>query len=116
MVILSLAGACAAAILLLPVLSDLVSLMRLPWRRGIPGVPRTPPATSRFLFLIPAHNEETLIEECVRSVLAMDYPRDRVTVVVLADNCSDRTAIRARACGVECWERVDPVLRGKPRA
>jgi 1,2-diacylglycerol 3-beta-glucosyltransferase len=116
MIIFSIVGACAAAVLVLPVLSDLISLIRLPWRRAVSNVRRAVHIPSRFLFLIPAHDEETLIEECVWSVLAMDYPRDRVTVIVLADNCSDRTAIRARACGVECWERTDAVLRGKPRA
>jgi 1,2-diacylglycerol 3-beta-glucosyltransferase len=116
MTILSLVGTFAAGILVLPVLSDLISLMRLPWRRGIPRGQRAGESASRFLFLIPAHNEETLIEQCIRSVLAMDYRQDRVTAIVLADNCTDQTASRARACGVECWERVDPLLRGKPRA
>jgi cellulose synthase/poly-beta-1,6-N-acetylglucosamine synthase-like glycosyltransferase len=69
-----------------------------------------------LLFLVPAHNEEQLIESCVRSLRTVRYPADRSTVVVIADNCTDRTAARARANGASCLERDDPAFPGKPRA
>jgi cellulose synthase/poly-beta-1,6-N-acetylglucosamine synthase-like glycosyltransferase len=70
----------------------------------------------RLLVLVPAHNEELLIGSCVRSLLAIRYPADRIEVCVLADNCSDATAERARAAGARCLERHDPARPGKPRA
>jgi len=113
--ILSLAASAVAVVLVLPLLSDAISLARFPFHTRL-REPAGGSASSRFVFLIPAHNEQELIGDCVRSVLAMQYPGDKVRVIVLADNCSDSTAARARALGVECWERTDADLRGKPRA
>jgi 1,2-diacylglycerol 3-beta-glucosyltransferase len=70
----------------------------------------------RVLFLVPAHNEELMISGCVESLLRMDYPSDRRGVIVIADNCVDSTAARARAAGVEAWAREDQVRRGKSEA
>jgi hypothetical protein len=66
--------------------------------------------------LVPAHDEELLITDCVRSIRAMDYPPEAVSTVVIADNCSDRTAALARAAGAQCLERHDATRPGKPRA
>jgi cellulose synthase/poly-beta-1,6-N-acetylglucosamine synthase-like glycosyltransferase len=41
--------------------------------------------------LIAAHNEAAVIEERIRNALAMDYPRDRLEIVVAADGCTDNT-------------------------
>lgn len=46
----------------------------------------------KFLFLIPAHNEEAVIGNCLRSIASMDYDPRLVQVVVLADHCKDNTA------------------------
>jgi cellulose synthase/poly-beta-1,6-N-acetylglucosamine synthase-like glycosyltransferase len=73
-------------------------------------------ATHRFVILIPAHNEGRDIRETLRSCKALDYPRDRFEIVVVADNCTDDTADVARAEGVACLERVDRQLRGKGHA
>src|SRR5207249_8564064 len=70
----------------------------------------------RLLFLVPAHDEELLVEHCVRSLLQVSYPRERFDVVVVADNCDDRTASRALAAGARCLERYDPSRPGKPHA
>lgn len=67
----------------------------------------------RFAILIPAYNEEDQIEEVLRSCAALDYPRDRCRVFVIADNCTDRTAEAARAAGAVCLERHDLSRRGK---
>ena len=50
----------------------------------------------RLVFLIPAHDEGLLIERCVKTLLSIDYPESRRRVVVVADNCEDDTASRAR--------------------
>jgi cellulose synthase/poly-beta-1,6-N-acetylglucosamine synthase-like glycosyltransferase len=61
--------------------------------------------------LVPAHNEADGIEETLRGLLAQLQPGDRLLVV--ADNCSDDTAERARRAGAEVSERQDSVRRGK---
>jgi cellulose synthase/poly-beta-1,6-N-acetylglucosamine synthase-like glycosyltransferase len=42
-------------------------------------------------FLIPVHNEERVIEAKLENTLALDYPRDRLEVVVASDASTDRT-------------------------
>jgi 1,2-diacylglycerol 3-beta-glucosyltransferase len=69
--------------------------------------------THTFAVVIPAHDEELGLPATVRSVLASDYPPDRLRVLVVADNCTDRTAEVVRRLGVECLERHDPANRGK---
>ena len=54
--------------------------------------------------LVPAHNEQALIGDCLRSILAAaEAPAlagERVEVVVALDSCSDRTADICAALGV----------------
>jgi cellulose synthase/poly-beta-1,6-N-acetylglucosamine synthase-like glycosyltransferase len=69
-----------------------------------------------ILVLIPAHNEMEGIAATIRSCQAVDYPRELLRIVVLADNCDDATAARARRMGVECLERHAPEQRGKGAA
>ncbi|MGW8271490.1 MAG: glycosyltransferase [Burkholderiales bacterium] len=45
--------------------------------------------------IVPAHNEERVIADCVASLLASDYPR--LEVVVVLDRCSDRSRELLRA-------------------
>jgi exopolysaccharide biosynthesis WecB/TagA/CpsF family protein len=75
------------------------------------GQPRT-----RLAVLVPAHDEERLVERCVSSLLAQAYPPDLRRLVVIADNCGDRTAEVAERAGAEVWQRVDPAARGKGQA
>jgi cellulose synthase/poly-beta-1,6-N-acetylglucosamine synthase-like glycosyltransferase len=67
----------------------------------------------RFDLVVPAHDEEQGIARTVASLLAIDYPRDRVRVLVVADNCTDATAERAAAAGATVLVRNDPERRGK---
>jgi cellulose synthase/poly-beta-1,6-N-acetylglucosamine synthase-like glycosyltransferase len=101
------------AILWLPLLSELLCLFGR--RRGAPSG-SSEGAEPRLLFLVPAHDEELLIAGCVRSLVEMTYPSASRKIVVLADNCSDRTAGIAQEQGAETLIRVDPEAAGKPRA
>jgi cellulose synthase/poly-beta-1,6-N-acetylglucosamine synthase-like glycosyltransferase len=56
------------------------------------------------LALVPAHDEEGQIEDAIRSLNEQESPPDMI--VVCADNCSDRTAERARAAGAHVFETV----------
>ncbi|RKP53785.1 glycosyltransferase [Pararobbsia silviterrae] len=69
--------------------------------------------TLRFDVLVPAHDEAAVIERTVRSLRAIDWPSDRMRVVVIADNCTDRTAQIARDAGATVIERTDATRRGK---
>ncbi len=62
----------------------------------------------RFAVLICARNEEKVIRLPVKSVQMSNYPKDRWHVIVLADNCTDATAQRAREAGAEVWEKTTP--------
>ena len=62
----------------------------------------------RFAVLICARNEESVIRLPVRSALMSRYPAESREVIVLADNCSDRTAERARDAGATVWEKTEP--------
>ena len=66
--------------------------------------------------LVPAHDEEPLIADCVASLLAQDYPADRREVIVVADNCGDGTARAAQNAGATAWPRDDPDHPGKGAA
>ena len=103
------------ALLWIPNLLVLACLIRRPKRREPPIRPSGARAP-RLLFLIPAHDEALLIEKTVTSLLRQAYPTDARHVVVVADNCDDRTAEVARQAGAECLERVAPLKRGKPHA
>lgn len=61
-------------------------------KRGWSGFP------SSVSLVIPAHNEEASIAGTIRSCRAQSYPIDQI--IVVADNCSDRTADIARGLGV----------------
>ena len=67
----------------------------------------------RFAVVVPAHNEETAIERTLHSLMDLDYPRDLFSVIVIADNCTDRTAEIAGGLGAEVLVREDPTQRGK---
>jgi len=72
------------------------------------------PMCSTFVVLIPAHNEQDILGTLLDSLAALDYPKDRYTVHVVADNCTDSTANVARATGwVYVHERFDKIKRGK---
>jgi len=84
------------------------------WHRP-PGAP-TATAAERLLILVPAHNEEILIADCLDALASAMGGNQAVQVVVVADNCSDRTAEIAKRRGFRCLERHDASALGKPAA
>lgn len=63
--------------------------------------PPDPERAPRISVVVPARDEEANIGGCVGSLLAQDYPRDRLHVVVVDDHSADATAaiVRDLACG-----------------
>ncbi|HEY4451835.1 MAG TPA: glycosyltransferase [Solirubrobacteraceae bacterium] len=69
---------------------------------GAPAPGSGAPASAPMLSLIvAAHDEETVIEAKIANALALDYPRERLQVIVACDGCSDATAARARTAGAD---------------
>jgi cellulose synthase/poly-beta-1,6-N-acetylglucosamine synthase-like glycosyltransferase len=63
----------------------------------------------RVTLVIPAYDEEAVIERKIANARALDYPADRLEIVVASDGSSDRTAELARAAGAD---RVLELPRG----
>ncbi len=51
--------------------------------------------------IIAAHDEQDVIAEKVANALSLDYPRERLEVVVACDGCVDATAALAREAGAD---------------
>jgi cellulose synthase/poly-beta-1,6-N-acetylglucosamine synthase-like glycosyltransferase len=62
------------------------------------GVERDLPSVS---LIIAAHDEEDVIERKLANVLALDYPRERLEVIVASDGSADRTVELAREGGAD---------------
>src|SRR5687767_6796553 len=62
---------------------------------------------TRFLIIVPAHNEEQVIAETVESILALDYPKDMVSLYVVADRCEDATDEKAKVAGARVLVKQD---------
>jgi len=108
-----------AALWLLPLVSDSISILRgvlLRRRGGQRSAVNVDMVRQRFLFLVPAHNESLLVGQCVRSLMAMSRRRADFEVVVVADNCDDDTGRVAASAGARVLDRADPTRLGKPHA
>ena len=106
---LSIALLVLLCIILVPVMV-LFAQALLAWRpvRGAASAPGPRPSVA---VLIPAHNEETGLLATLSSLKPQLGASDRILVV--ADNCSDRTADVARQAGAGVIERSHAQLRGK---
>ena len=89
-----------------PVLVDLLSRLRKVARESGPALPELPSVS----VIIPAHNEERWIARKIENTLALDYPSDRLQILVASDGCTDKTveiAGRYAEQGVEVNHRLD---------
>lgn len=101
-----------AALLFLPVVILLIeTLCALKAREGVGPIEGHRPRGFRVAVLIPAHDEEHGIAATASGIVRQLTSSDRC--IVVADNCTDATAKRARATGVETIIRTDPQRRGK---
>ncbi|HEX6228819.1 MAG TPA: glycosyltransferase [Solirubrobacterales bacterium] len=55
----------------------------------------------RVSLIVAAHDEEEVIAAKVEEARALDYPRERLEVIVASDGSTDSTAERARAAGAD---------------
>jgi cellulose synthase/poly-beta-1,6-N-acetylglucosamine synthase-like glycosyltransferase len=85
-------------------------------RRKAANASQSSPQT-RFLVVIPAHDEELVLPATLDALSRLDYPVELRRIVVIADNCSDGTADLARSHnGLQVLERTDHDLKSKGHA
>ncbi|WP_018214570.1 glycosyltransferase family 2 protein [Desulfitobacterium hafniense] len=66
-----------------------------------------------FALVVAAHNEEAVIGPLVDNLLNLDYPKELYDVFVVADNCTDKTALIAKNAGALVHQRFNNEKRGK---
>jgi cellulose synthase/poly-beta-1,6-N-acetylglucosamine synthase-like glycosyltransferase len=100
----------AALLLLLPAVVLFVeAAAATPRKRG--STAARSEARPLIAIIMPAHDESSIIANTLRALLPQLQPVDRL--IVVADNCSDDTALIASKEGAEVLVRTDPVRRGK---
>ena len=72
------------------------------WFGRSSGPPDNPEPGAKVTLLIAAYNEETVIEQRIENALAMDYPRDKLEIVIALDGCTDHTATIVRRYADRC--------------
>jgi cellulose synthase/poly-beta-1,6-N-acetylglucosamine synthase-like glycosyltransferase len=80
-----------------PAVLWLIARLRGRPRRPAGATPQ-PPSVS---LIVAAHDEEAVIEHKVRNALELNYPRERLELIVASDGSSDRTVELARAAGAD---------------
>ncbi len=70
----------------------------------------------RFMAIIPAHNEETVVGNLVESLKKQNYNKELYDIYVIADNCTDNTAQVAREAGAIVYERYHVSKKTKGHA
>ena len=63
--------------------------------------------------IICARNEEMVIDKLLETINNQNYPKDKLKAVVIADNCTDKTAEIARQYGAVVFERFNTKKVGK---
>ncbi|MEJ2148060.1 MAG: glycosyltransferase family 2 protein [Chloroflexota bacterium] len=85
-------------------------------RSASPPTASDRPLSHRFVIAIPAHDEASVVEATVQKLRELDYPADLFSIHIVADHCSDNTAVLARQIGAFVHERNDGPRTGKGAA
>lgn len=100
-----------AAALVLPCAVLLIEVLVAFSGQGGVKRPRTSLTNARRAILMPAHNEEAVIQATLSTLTSQLTSADQL--VVVADNCTDATAELARQAGATVLERQNDQQRGK---
>ncbi|WP_406441808.1 glycosyltransferase [Streptomyces sp. NBC_01613] len=85
---------------------------------------RRPPAPSgelsdaelpTYTVLVPAYEEEAVIGDTVRWLAELDYPEDKLEILVLVERRDEATARAVREAGPPDFVRIVPLAPGKPQ-
>ncbi|MCA9875317.1 MAG: glycosyltransferase family 2 protein [Anaerolineales bacterium] len=102
-----------AGLLLAVLVGYLLLLTLVAWWVSKRFQPESGPANRRFVILVPAHNEERLLPDLLRNLGQLGYSKELFTIHVVADNCTDQTAVVGRQNGAVVHERFDAAQPGK---
>ena len=83
----------------------------VPWLRK--ARPHGPAKDNRYAVLICARNEQRVIGDLSASLRGQTYDQSLLSIFVLADNCTDDTAMVARVAGANVYERFNQLNVGK---
>ncbi len=83
----------------------------VPYIKKMPGHKET--KLHKYAVIVCARNEESVIPDLVASIKSQDYPNDLIDIVLVADNCTDRTACVGRDLGLIVYERFNDKEIGK---
>lgn len=72
--------------------------------------------STRFIIVIPAHDEASVIDATVKRLNGINYPSNSFAIHIIADHCSDNTAESARQAGAIVHERNEGPRSGKGAA
>jgi hyaluronan synthase len=92
------------------------------WTFYRPAPPLRPddPRLPRVTVVVPAYNEGKTVGDCIRSIVASDYPPGRLSVTAVDDGSRDDTLSHMRAAAATAPDRVTvvrlPQNRGKRQA
>ena len=97
-----------------------VAMGMLAWRvilvaRYRPHSTLSDDALPHITVIIPAYNEGEQVAATIRSVLASDYPKDRLTVVAVNDGSADDTSHWIRAAAADAPDRVKAISYDRNR-
>lgn len=85
------------------------------WAKLFPQPHRMAPAEPRVTVVVAAHNEAAEIEARLENLLALEYPREHMDIVVASDGSTDATVERAKKFGNHGVRIVEfENRRGKP--
>lgn len=102
-VLAGLLGLASAALSVLFVYRGIFALLGLFRKKEFPPARRL----HKYAVLVAARNEEAVIGQLLESIRLQEYPAELLRVFVVADNCTDATALLARQGGAVCYERFD---------
>lgn len=57
------------------------------WDKKMRSLPKVP----KVSVFIPAHNEEMVIAQTLKAMVRLNYPKDRLQIILICDNCTDKT-------------------------
>ncbi|HRN57484.1 MAG TPA: glycosyltransferase, partial [Agriterribacter sp.] len=74
-------------------------------------------ATEKISVIVPARNEETVIEQCILSLLQQSYPKELLEIIIADDHSTDATAAVVRrygSQGIQLLSLQENSTPGKP--
>jgi cellulose synthase/poly-beta-1,6-N-acetylglucosamine synthase-like glycosyltransferase len=108
----------AAALILYTHLGYPLLLWALAWFDGYRRPPARPPGAHlpeqaapeppAVSLIVPAYDEQEVIAAKVANALALDYPREKLQLIVASDGSADATAERAREAGADLVLELEP--------